>query len=92
MTTTNDLLTEGLTARQLHYWIMSGYLNVDRPGSGVSLDWPPEEARVARMMHVLTKAGMTTKVAAGVARTVAKLPVGERRYELSPGVWIEVAS
>lgn len=92
MTTTNDLIAEGITTRQIQYWVSSGYLDVDRPGSGFDIDWPQEEVRVARLMRILTTAGMTAKAAAGVARTVARLPVGTRRFEISPGVWIEVAS
>lgn len=91
MTTTNDLLNEGITTRQIQYWISAGYLRVDNPGSGVERHWPAEEVRVARLMLILTKGGMTAKVAAAVARTVAQLPAGERRYELTSGVWIEVA-
>lgn len=92
MTTTNDLLAEGLTTRQIEYWINAKYLRVGNPGSGTNRDWPYEEVLVARLMYALTKAGMTAKAAAAAARSVAHLPAGERRCQLSPGVWIEVSA
>ena len=92
MTTTNDLITEGITSRQIQYWITSGYLKVANPGSGTSREWPAEEVRVARLMRELTAAGMTAKAAAYVARRIARDSEGRCRYEISPGVWIEVAA
>lgn len=70
----------GITYRQLDHWTRAGYLRpvpmggagraepVDEGGSGHWRDWPDEELHVARMMGLLTEAGVIPEVAHKVAR------------------------
>lgn len=90
---TAALIAEGITYRQIEYWCRKGYLRVESTGSGVSREWPREEIRVARLMGTLTAAGMGTAAAADIARRAAQHAEGTVcRFEIRPGVWIEVTS
>lgn len=66
----NDMLTTGLTYRQLDYWCRCGWLRplVARPGSGTRRVFPPEELRVATLMAALTKVGVLPAAAELFAR------------------------
>lgn len=93
MSGTADLIAEGITYRKIDYWCRQGYLKVDHTGSGVARDWPARELRVARLMHHLISGGMTTSVAADLARRATEHREGTAcRYEVQPGMWVEVTS
>lgn len=93
MSGTADLIAEGMTYRQIEYWCRKGYLLVESTGSGVAREWPAREVRVARLMHQLTGAGLTASVAADLARRTTDHREGITcRYEVKPGVWVEVTS
>jgi DNA-binding transcriptional MerR regulator len=66
----DDMLAAGISYRQLDYWCSKGYLRPDSasPGSGYARRFPPEEREIARLMVVLTKAGLEPKAAARAAR------------------------
>ena len=67
-------LRVGVTYRQIDHWTTNGYLvaKVANPGSGNPRDYSPREVRVAEVMAWLVSDGMTPKVAARVARTIAR--------------------
>ena len=79
-----DLMSAGMTYRQLDHWTRRGYLRADEPtpGSGHRRTWPPREVEVARTMARLVAAGMSPRQASEVAR-------GESR--IGPGVYVVVA-
>jgi DNA-binding transcriptional MerR regulator len=77
----------GITYRQLNHWTVRGLLRPEerqRNRPGVDREWSRAEADMARVIGRLTDAGLTLDVAAKVARS------GQPRYEIGPGVWIEV--
>jgi MerR HTH family regulatory protein len=79
------LKVEGVSYRQLDYWVKRGWLHPDpRPHehSGVTRTWPAEEVRVARIMGRLKAAGLTPEA----AHRIARLATGGG--ELAPGVWV----
>jgi hypothetical protein len=78
---------DGLTYRQLDYWIRAGYLlpNDAGAGAGSRRSWSDSERAVAVMMARLVAAGLTLEAAHRVARAGGRL-------ELAPGVTVEVAS
>jgi len=91
--TTADIMFEaGITYRQCDFWVRAGYLNPGRQwqgakrGSGSPRVWPKDELGVAQLMGRLTRAGIPAALAAAIARS------GEARYEIAPGIWIEVAA
>jgi len=67
----------GITQRQLHYWTDRGYLiphDLDPfvgGGSGHSLEWTNGECEVARLMGLLTSAGVMPAAAHTAARQLA---------------------
>ncbi len=90
------LLEEGLTYRQLDYWVRKGYLKPDHPEwarQGTPREWSEREIEVARIMYRLTSAGLSVPVAAEVARgAVDEVLAGLTAYaELARGLWIGVA-
>lgn len=68
--THHDLMVLGATYRQVDYWCRQGLLYPDNPapGSGRRRTFPPEEARVAAVMAVLTQAGIAPAAACRAAR------------------------
>lgn len=64
----------GITYRQLDYWTRNGWLHadVDRPGSGITRDWPLPEIAIARLMGRMTRAGLIPEVAAQAARALVE--------------------
>lgn len=77
------LSIEGVTYRQLDYWVRRGWLRLPPSlGSGVWRQWPEDEICVAKTMARLVNAGITPAVAARIAR-------GEQ--EIAPGVKVLVA-
>jgi DNA-binding transcriptional MerR regulator len=83
----------GATYRQLDYWARQGWLNptAEGFGSGYRRTWPDEEARVARLMVRLIRAGVMPAAAAEYARRMAPSePYGAVRLELESGVVIEI--
>jgi hypothetical protein len=78
----------GITYRQLDHWAVRGYLvpaGGTRTGSGFARTWTPAELAVACPMGRLTGAGLPPEMAARVARS------GQARYEMAPGIVIEVS-
>jgi hypothetical protein len=70
----------GASFRMVDYWARVGYLHAEpRPrnagtrntGSGVPRRWSPDEARVARLMTLMVKAGMLPVLAHDIARNAA---------------------
>lgn len=84
---TDSPMADGLTYRQMDYWVRQGYLRpIDpSPGSGSHRRWPEEERAVARRMIRLVDAGLVPAVAHRVARS------GSGIAELAPGVRLELA-
>ena len=82
---TNDLLTCGMTFRQMDWWCRKGWINADNPdpGSGARRLFPAEEVRVAAVMAALTKAGVSASAAHRAARNGGLL---------APGVRVELAT
>jgi len=82
----------GITYRQLDYAVRAGYLRPERKwkgrgwGSGSPRIWPEKELEVARLMGRLSAIGLPLAKAAEIARS------GDARYEIAPGIWIEVRS
>jgi hypothetical protein len=76
----------GVTYRQLDYWTRHGLLSSDppTPGSGTARRWSETEVEVAARLVRLLAAGLSLRVAAGVARA------GCGVHELAAGVRIEV--
>jgi hypothetical protein len=78
----------GISYRRLDYWCTLGLLeHVPRgPGAGSGCDrqFTREQAGAATTMGRLVAAGMSIFLAAKVARS------GEVRYEVAPGVWLEI--
>lgn len=66
----DDMLTAGITYRQLDHWCKTGYLRpaVASPGSGYQRKFPPEEREIARLMVSLTAVGVEPSAAARAAR------------------------
>lgn len=60
----------GITVRQADHWTRKGYLKPDNAecGSGRSRQWSYREIEVARVMKVLTDAGVTPAAAQRAAR------------------------
>jgi MerR-like DNA binding protein len=90
MTTTDTLLSEGITYRQLDHWCKAGYLHVSSKGSGTPRDWPHREVKVARFMARLVTAGLTPKAAAEVARQVAASDEPIAVIEIGAGITVGV--
>lgn len=87
MTTTDLALPDGISYRQLDYWVRRGYL---RPGNadlgpGFRRTWDDDERRVATLMARLVRAGVSVEAAHRVARAGGSL-------ELAPGVRVEVTA
>lgn len=78
---------DGITYRQLDFWVRRGYLHPDHeaPGSGGNRRWTEQECHVARLMGRLVAAGFTPEGAHRVARA------GSSWVELAPGVLVVVA-
>lgn len=79
------LHVDGVTYRQLDYWVRKGWVHPDpRPhaASGVTRTWPADEVRVARVMGRLVAAGLSPDA----AHTAARAPGATA--ELAPGVWV----
>jgi MerR-like DNA binding protein len=78
----------GITYRRLDYWCTHGLLeHVPRgPGAGSGHDrqFTREQADRAVTMGRLVAAGVAIFLAAKIARS------GEARYEVSPGIWLEI--
>jgi hypothetical protein len=81
----------GLTLRQANYWYQCGYLvpaavplNKYGTGIGFALEWTAAELEIARLMGRLVAGGLTPAAAVRIARS------GEARYEVSPGIWLEI--
>lgn len=66
----DEMLSAGLTRRQLDYWATKGWLRptAASPGSGYPRHWPAAEQDVARLMLRLISAGLAVDVAAAAAR------------------------
>lgn len=64
------MLETGITYRQLDYWCRTGYLHPStaNPGSGYQRSFPADEVEIARLMVLLTGAGVEAKAAARAAR------------------------
>jgi hypothetical protein len=80
-----------ITYRQLDYWTRREFLvpaysptGSRGNGTGYSRYWTLDELSIARTMGRLTAAGLPLETAALIARS------GEPRYEIGPGVWIEI--
>ena len=85
-----DMLSAGVTARQLDHWARRGYLRATEaaPGYGHPRKWPHVEYDVARLMVRLIDAGLTVDVAA----TTARVAIEHRLEEvvLADGIKITV--
>ncbi|NUW45579.1 MerR family transcriptional regulator [Nonomuraea rhodomycinica] len=66
--TLQDVLDRGLTMRTLNRWIAHGHLQPGRHGHGKPREWPQQELQIAALMIRLTEGGLTTGVAAIIAR------------------------
>jgi hypothetical protein len=78
----------GITYRQLDYWSRRGHLHPGRadparPWSGSARTWTPAELEVARLMGLLTAAGLTPGAAERVARAGGCC-------EIAPGIRVEL--
>lgn len=69
---------DGVTYRQLDYWIRQGYLRVAAEGSGSCRTWPAAEVRVARIMARLVAAGVRPAAAERIARGGKEIAPGVR--------------
>lgn len=84
----------GITYRQMDYWSRTGRLKhaplplaeCDGGSSGYNREWTLAEVGVARTMGRLVAAGLPLEKAHTVARS------GESRYEIAPGITIEVTT
>lgn len=87
---TEQMLTAGLTPRQLNYWVRRGYLRPETasPGTGSPRRWPPTEQDIARLMVRLTRAGLIPAIAASAARVAIEHGVTE--IVLSDGIVVGV--
>jgi hypothetical protein len=66
-----DMLTHGLTPRQIDTWTSRGWIHAngdDNPGSGRTRTWPYHEVQIARLMLRLVNVGFTPAAAAERAR------------------------
>lgn len=65
-----DWLVDGVSYRQLDYWVRSGWLHPyePHPGSGHEREWPVRELRIAAEMGGLVRLGLIPAAAARVAR------------------------
>ena len=73
-------LIEGISYRQLDFWVRRGYLHpVHAGGSGTYRHWPDEEVRVAKEMARLVAVGIPPSLAVRIARGQAP----EVRVEVS---------
>lgn len=64
----------GITTRQLHHWLAKGYISAvreDPAGTGYPLEFTPDDVEVARIMGLLTSAGVLPAAAATAARSLA---------------------
>jgi hypothetical protein len=75
----DEMLTTGLTVRQLDYWATKHYLRPVEasPGSGFKRRWPAVEREVARLMLRLITAGLAVDVAAAAARVAIEQDIDE---------------
>lgn len=66
----HEMITAGLSPRQLDHWATKHYLRPDTasPGSGYPRRWPLAEYDVARLMVRLIAAGLTVDAASIAAR------------------------
>lgn len=77
----------GITYRQCDHWTRLGLLKpLHVGGSGNAREWTRAELDVARVMGRLVAAGLKPEPASRVARSPG------RRCEITPGIWIEVAT
>jgi hypothetical protein len=88
--TTEQMLTAGLSPRQLEYWVGRGYLRPETasPGTGFPRRWPPTEQQIAHLMVRLTHAGLIPGVAASAARVA--IEHGLTEIVLSDGIVVGV--
>ncbi|MFI6793638.1 hypothetical protein ACIBG4_40540 [Nonomuraea sp. NPDC050383] len=87
--TLQDVLARGLTTRTLTRWIAQGHLRPRLGGHGKARHWPQHELQIADLMLRLTDGGLTTGVAALIARThIAgdRLPL----IKLAPGLVLAI--
>lgn len=77
--TLDDMLTIGLTRRQVDHWATKGWLRPTKasPGSGIHREWPAVEREVARLMGRLVHAGLAVDVAAAAARVAVEQDMDE---------------
>jgi hypothetical protein len=65
---------DGVTYRQLDFWVRQGYLRPEHGGgSGVARRWSDEELGVLERMARLVQGGVVPAVAARIARGEAEL-------------------
>lgn len=80
-----DHLPDGVTYRQLDWWIHQGWIQMPGRGSGHSRKPDEDELYVAEWMGRLTCAGLTASAAAPLARQIAENP-GEASFEIGPAL------
>lgn len=79
----------GMTYRQIDYATRKGFLKpLHVGGTGYSREWTHAELEVARLLGRLTepRVGLSLETAARIARS------GAGRYEIAPGIVIEVTT
>jgi hypothetical protein len=84
-----DRLPPGVTYRQLDWWARQGYVTLPGSGSGHSRQLDDTELWVAEWMGRLTRAGLTARVAARVARQIVSDPDGAD-FMIEPGLWLHL--
>ena len=85
-------LPDGVTLRQLHYWLAQGYLPAEglQPGTGHPRNYTEDRMRMLRVMGKLRLAGIEAPQAGKFATESLSLPHGEITVIISPGVALTV--
>ena len=75
-------LPDGVTLRQLHYWLAQGYLPSEglQTGTGHPRQWTPDRLRMLTVMGKLRLAGIEAPQAGLIATEAAE------RDEMDPGI------
>jgi len=86
----DQMLTTGVSYRQIDHWCRQGYLKplTATPGSGYARIWPAVERDVALLINRLQAVGVELATAAQIARSL--VDSGTNRAELGGGVFISI--
>lgn len=88
-------LPDGVTYRQLHYWIRQGYLPPEAteglsPGTGHPREWTPSQRRMLTVMGQLRLVGIEAAQAGEIAVKARDQAHGVLITKISPGITIMV--